>query len=198
MKNKTGLIIGGGVLVVGTFLVLSYFNKKKKIELGVGSLSTTDSSDSSGSDSSGSSGSSGSTTSQPAANLNLTQNASFPLKNGSRGKQVVELQKFLNTNGYADPKLVVDGVFGSKTEAALMNMYNNPASKPLNDYIKSNLWAIGSSAINTRQVNKAFYDIFIGKTVSAPPALATTPTNPTTSTSVISNPFGNPFNFNAI
>lgn len=171
MKNKIGLIIGGGVLAVGAFLILSYMSKRKKIVATSGSAESFADSDASSTSDSGSA--SGSTT-QTQQNTNLTQNASFPLKNGSRGKQVVELQKFLNTNKYADPKLVVDGVFGSNTERALANMYRNASSKQLSDYIKSNLFG----GINVKQVQKPFYDIFIGKTQALPPALATTPTNP--------------------
>ncbi len=46
-----------------------------------------------------------------------TANDDFPLKKGSRGEGVTKLQEFLNNN--SNESLVVDGIFGSKTEAAV-------------------------------------------------------------------------------
>lgn len=43
------------------------------------------------------------------------------LKKGSTGAEVAELQRMLNADG-ATPQLVVDGIFGVKTEAALMQI----------------------------------------------------------------------------
>ena len=48
------------------------------------------------------------------------QNSSYPLKKGSKGSLVRSLQVALNSLG-ADPALTVDGIFGSKTEAELLN-----------------------------------------------------------------------------
>lgn len=42
------------------------------------------------------------------------------MRYGSRGPEVVELQKVLNAGGYAVPPLVVDGIFGQKTRAAVI------------------------------------------------------------------------------
>lgn len=53
----------------------------------------------------------GSNTPAPAANDD------FPLKKGSRGERVKKLQEFLNKTN--NETLVVDGIFGSKTEAAV-------------------------------------------------------------------------------
>ena len=53
----------------------------------------------------------GSNTPAPAANDD------FPLKKGSKGERVKKLQEFLNNNN--NESLVVDGIFGSKTEAAV-------------------------------------------------------------------------------
>lgn len=53
----------------------------------------------------------GSNTPEPAANDD------FPLKKGSRGERVKKLQEFLNNMN--NESLVVDGIFGSKTEAAV-------------------------------------------------------------------------------
>ncbi len=41
--------------------------------------------------------------------------AEFPLKKGSKGNEVKELQQWLNTKG---EKLCVDGIWGNKTEQA--------------------------------------------------------------------------------
>ena len=46
-----------------------------------------------------------------------TSDASFPLKRGSKGRQVVALQKFLNASDSSN-KLSEDGNFGPVTEAA--------------------------------------------------------------------------------
>lgn len=42
------------------------------------------------------------------------------LKKGSRGMDVRKLQQKLNEVGASDPKLSTDGIFGAKTEAALV------------------------------------------------------------------------------
>ena len=46
-----------------------------------------------------------------------TANDDFPLKKGSRGERVKKLQEFLNKTN--SESLVVDGIFGSKTEAGV-------------------------------------------------------------------------------
>ena len=61
-------------------------------------------------------GSGGSTTTT-YANF-LTKNATFPLKVGVKGKEVGQLQNYLNVTESAN--LVVDGDFGSITEKALL------------------------------------------------------------------------------
>lgn len=50
------------------------------------------------------------------------QPAGFPLKKGSRGELVKNLQKGLNTR--CNAKLVADGIFGQLTENALSSCYN--------------------------------------------------------------------------
>tara|TARA_R110000803_G_scaffold16317_1_gene44737 strand:+ start:21390 stop:21779 length:390 start_codon:yes stop_codon:yes gene_type:complete len=52
-----------------------------------------------------------SNTTEPAANED------FPLKKGSKGERVKKLQDFLNREN--NESLAVDGIFGSKTEAAV-------------------------------------------------------------------------------
>ncbi len=59
------------------------------------------------------------------ASPSLYKYASFPLKNGSKGKEVAAIQRWLNTGvlhtPYAInyPNLIIDGILGSKTTAAL-------------------------------------------------------------------------------
>lgn len=62
----------------------------------------------------------------PQSNTNTssggtTVNQNFPLKRGSVGQRVETLQSFLNSriNGTGLQPLVVDGIFGAKTEQAL-------------------------------------------------------------------------------
>jgi len=50
--------------------------------------------------------------------------STFPLKKGSKNSTVGTLQGLLNTSNLIDPKLSVDKDFGSKTEAALIKVYN--------------------------------------------------------------------------
>ncbi len=84
--------------------------------------------------------------------------ASFPLKNGSKGSNVVTLQKWLNNKGYASPKLVTDGIFGAKTETAVKLMQDKPYEKSIYDYLQSAIWDKGYSV---GEVSKDFYDKFV-------------------------------------
>jgi hypothetical protein len=60
--------------------------------------------------------------------------AVFPLKKGSVGSNVAVLQKWLNDNNYSVPDLIEDGIFGTKTQQAVINMQKNPNEKAINDY----------------------------------------------------------------
>lgn len=84
--------------------------------------------------------------------------ASFPLKNGSKGSNVVTLQKWLNNKGYASPKLVTDGVFGAKTETAVKLMQDTPYERSIYDYLERAIWDKGYSV---GEVSKDFYDKFV-------------------------------------
>lgn len=84
--------------------------------------------------------------------------ASYPLKVGSKGSNVVTLQKWLNDKGYASPKLVTDGVFGAKTESAVKLMQDTPYEKAISDYINDAIWGTNYSS---GQVSKEFYDKFV-------------------------------------
>jgi hypothetical protein len=84
--------------------------------------------------------------------------ASYPLKNGSKGSNVVTLQKWLNDKGYASPKLVTDGVFGAKTESAIKLMQETPYEKAISDYISK---AQFTSDYSFGQVSQDFYQKFV-------------------------------------
>lgn len=55
------------------------------------------------------------------SNLEKSKNV-FPLVQGSRGPEVEVLQNYLNGKGEA---LVVDGIFGPRTEEAVRRNFNN-------------------------------------------------------------------------
>ena len=93
MKKKIIIII----IIVAILGIASFFIYKKQKKA-------------SGASTGGSSGNSNLTTNQPST---------FPLKNGSRGNEVKILQSTLNKTGQTAIPLVVDGIFGTKTEAAL-------------------------------------------------------------------------------
>lgn len=84
--------------------------------------------------------------------------ASYPLKNGSKGSNVITLQKWLNDNGYASPKLVTDGAFGAKTESAVRNMQENPNQKAILDYINNSMW---TTDFAYGQVSQDFFTKFV-------------------------------------
>lgn len=84
--------------------------------------------------------------------------ASYPLKNGSKGSNVITLQKWLNDNGYASPKLVTDGAFGAKTESAVRNMQENPNQKAILDYINNAMW---TTDFAYGQVSQDFFTKFV-------------------------------------
>lgn len=50
--------------------------------------------------------------------------ANFPLKKGSEGKEVIQLQNYLNKEIPADP-LVIDGIFGDLTHNKLVQVQKN-------------------------------------------------------------------------
>lgn len=95
--------------------------------------------------------------------------ASYPLKKGSVGSNVVSLQKWLNENGYATPDLIEDGIFGTKTEQAVKTMQSSPNEKAINDY--NNSFGFG---FVSGQIKKDFYEFFVAKTKNfQPPAQST-------------------------
>jgi hypothetical protein len=149
MKNKTVYIISFSIIGAGAYFIYKYSQKRKAGQ----SLSYSDS-----------------VKEDTKAVANAVTNAvlplaSFPLKKGSKGSNVVTLQKWLNDKGYASPKLVTDGDFGTKTENVVKAMQNNPYEKTIVDYLDSAKW---SSPYVKGQVTEQFYDIFIIKTKSNP------------------------------
>ena len=151
MKNKKVLI--GGIAVLGGIALLVYrFLQKRK------SGQTLSYADSVKEDLN--------TYTSNVSNKVLS-NASYPLKKGSKGNNVLVLQKWLNDKGYASPKLVTDGDFGAKTERAVLKMQNNPYDRTTSDYLASVIWISGSPYVKG-QVTKDFYDIFVIKTKKLP------------------------------
>lgn len=67
---------------------------------------------------------------EPTANTIATTNV-YPLKSGSKGAMVVELQQILNGSGAG---LTVDGKFGPKTQAALQKAYGKTQIDSAADY----------------------------------------------------------------
>ena len=84
--------------------------------------------------------------------------ASYPLKKGSYGSNVVMLQKWLNDNGYASPKLTTDGIFGAKTETAVRNMQEYANQKAIVDYISASAF---STNFAYGQVSYEFFAKFV-------------------------------------
>ena len=84
--------------------------------------------------------------------------ASYPLKKGSKGSNVVVLQWWLNNNGYAEPKLVTDGIFGAKTESAVRNMQEYANQKVIADYVVNNLF---NTNFAYGQVSQDFFTKFV-------------------------------------
>ena len=113
-KVNTGLYIGIGVgiLAIGG-LVFFLIKRKKQKAMMTFPTATTPSSSSSNSSSSNSSSSN-------SSSGGSSRNQDFPLKRGSFGKRVENLQSYLNST-IQKPNLVVDGDFGRKTATALKN-----------------------------------------------------------------------------
>jgi hypothetical protein len=84
-----------------------------------------------------------------AQNTTKTKDATFPLKKGSTGRQVVALQLFLN-NADSNNNLSPDGIFGPLTEAAWKN-----EQRPFETFKMMNPDAING------QVTKGYYDTFV-------------------------------------
>ena len=152
-KNNRNLFIGAfAVIGVGAYLVYRFISKKQQNNMNFGTTTGTTTSTTAGS---------GSNSTNITTQASLP-NASFPLKNGSKGSNVVVLQKWLNDSGYASPKLVTDGIFGAKTESAVRKMQQFPYQKAIYDYNSFN------PTFKMGQITKDFYDIFVTKTKAIP------------------------------
>lgn len=158
-KNNTYLFAGAFVVIgAGAFLIYRFATKSKSVSGFVSEQKPNETSTGSAS----SSTSTGTTASTPSS----LASTSFPLKNGSKGSQVQVLQKWLNDKGYANPKLVQDGVFGAKTESTVKSMQNNAFEKAISDYLLDSA-LMGNYKLG--QVTKDFYDIFVTKTKKVTP-----------------------------
>lgn len=146
-KSNKNLFIGAFVVIgAGAYLVYRFATKAKPIAITETDTNTTKDDKK--------------TTKSTVASIVLPV-ASYPLKVGSKGSNVVTLQKWLNDKGYASPKLVTDGVFGAKTESAVKAMQDTPYEKSISDYINKAQWG---SNYSFGQVSQEFYDVFITKT----------------------------------
>ena len=142
MKNQNSYYLLGGIAVVG---LVYFLMKKKKADAVYNFDSTTNSVDNT------------STETTKKVVEKVLPVTSYPLKKGSVGSNVVVLQKWLNNNMYANPKLDTDGNFGAKTEIAVRNMQENPNQKAIYDYINANMF--GNFAYG--QVSLEFFTKFV-------------------------------------
>lgn len=141
-KNKKLFLGAFGLIALGSYLVYRYISKTKKGEkLTYGESVKEDVKDA---------------TDTIVNAVSLV--APFPLKNGSKGSNVIVLQKWLNDKGYASPKLVTDGIFGAKTESAVRNMQEFPNQKAIADYISNGIWSTG---FEYGKISQEFYTKFI-------------------------------------
>jgi hypothetical protein len=158
MKNKNrNLFIGAfAVIGVGAYLVYRFATKAKTIGM---STPTDKEQDTKTNDTKPKTTTNDT---KPKTTASVLPVAPYPLKNGSKGSNVIVLQKWLNDSGYASPKLVTDGVFGAKTESAVRTMQQFPNQKSILDYNSFNV------TFKMGQITKDFYDIFVTKTKAIP------------------------------
>lgn len=88
--------------------------------------------------------------------------SNFPIKKGSSGNMVKQLQQALVNQGAKLPKYGVDGKFGSETEAALKSLYKitSVTDQTTFDYITKtgNKAKSTSSAVPEYPINKNYAD----------------------------------------
>lgn len=141
-KNKKLFLGAFGLIALGSYLVYRYISKTKKGE----KLTYAESVKEDVKDAT-----------STIVNTVLPK-APFPLKKGSKGSNVVVLQKWLNDSGYAEPKLATDGIFGAKTESAVRNMQEYANQKVIADYITNNIF---STNFAYGQVSQEFFTKFV-------------------------------------
>lgn len=141
-KNKKLFLGAFGLIALGSYLVYRYIYKTKKGE----KLTYAESVKEDVKDAT-----------STIVNTVLPK-APFPLKKGSKGSNVVVLQKWLNDSGYAEPKLATDGIFGAKTESAVRNMQEYANQKVIADYITNNIF---SANFAYGQVSQEFFTKFV-------------------------------------
>lgn len=147
-KNNRNLFIGAfAVIGIGAYFVYKFVTKAKPM-----GINTPDSTKEEEKEETKSN------TTKPKTTASVLPVASYPLKNGSKGSNVLTLQKWLNDNGYASPKLVTDGIFGAKTENAVKLMQETPFERAIADYNSKAIW---TTDYKSGQITKDFYDKFI-------------------------------------
>ena len=119
MKNKN-LIYAGIAMVI---CYLCYSNYAQISDWLNGAMATAGSDNGNNSDNGSNASSTGSSASGGSTGGSSSLDYTKILKSGSKGPEVVELQKAINAVGYTPP-LVTDGIFGIKTNNAL-KLYNN-------------------------------------------------------------------------
>ena len=139
--NRKKLIVGILVtaVVVVIFIVIMKMRAKKAVE----TLSATTTT--------------GSNTSTTTATGSSASYSGFPIKKGSKGDYVISLQKALNTfTPIPYIPLVVDGVWGDKTEARIRLIFNglNTLNKVQYDYIvlRANKLGIYASPLSDSEI----------------------------------------------
>jgi peptidoglycan hydrolase-like protein with peptidoglycan-binding domain len=143
MKKNQQLVLGAVALVgIGGYLIVSYFKKNKAVKSKEDEIIAD-------------------LVSNPEAiknNVHLSTQATFPMKLGSKGKQVAVLQQYLNNEGYPDPKLVVDGIWGEKTEMAVTKLLQYPYKKDIAEWRTK---ALLERKLSGNQITREFYDKFV-------------------------------------
>ncbi len=150
ISKKTWIIIGIVAFVIILSIVIYASTRKPKVETGI----------------------KGAVPLNPAsatAAMNLAgifKPETWPLAIYMKGANCLRLQKLLNYKGYT-PKLVEDGYFGSKTEAALLSIYSTKTATEdqLNQWEKFNYSTTSVSptgipalsAADTTNVNTGIY-----------------------------------------
>lgn len=156
MKNKNSKLFIGAVVLIGAgaYLIYRFATKNKSISNKETDLNNLDKNNEISEIVSP-------TQTRPELSISLPIDL-FPLKKGQTSNSVVNLKIWLNQNDYARPKLDEDGVFGTKTENAVIFLQTNPRLKVLSDYF--NATAFSGNPIKRGEITQDFYEIFVTKT----------------------------------
>lgn len=134
LKNNKLVVIGVIIALIVAVAWWLFFRKPKDQDQDKESKNSGTGTNTSG----GGSGSGGGASSGAGESTNTPKNV-FPLKVGSKGREVIALQKFLNAAD-SSYKLKADGNFGALTQAAVQNEIPGRAStvsqEYYNDFVK--------------------------------------------------------------